>query len=332
MKKHTKNINDRQLFNYLNHTASKEEIQRVENWIKTDPKNEVYFIRFKQVFDTADSYALYDSIHVENRWKAFKQLSENRPVKGKVIQLSTKWMKIAASVFLFLSLGVSSYYFYSQSQYITYEYSALHSSVSLPDSSVVYLEPGAKLSFNKDFNRKVSFEGEAFFDVKSNPDQVFMVDLHNSEIKVLGTSFNVKTGTLVEVKLYEGKLSFQSKFDSVIMKSGDRVKYDPGKEKVIRKQFADTTTFFEFKNEKLKNVFKVLEQRYLYKIDFSPDIADYQISGRFMLDTDITEILELLSTIIDIRYTIKKRHISIEVKTENNKNRNKNSLNHVESG
>jgi ferric-dicitrate binding protein FerR (iron transport regulator) len=66
------------------------------------------------------------------------------------------------------------------------------SNITLYDGTQVWLNSGTTLKYAKDFgenSRKVVLNGEAFFKVK--PDKIpFKVQLKNSEIEVLGTSFN----------------------------------------------------------------------------------------------------------------------------------------------
>ena len=54
-------------------------------------------------------------------------------------------------------------------------------------------------------------KGEAFFEVKSNPEQPFVVRMGEADIRVLGTSFNVmnyEDENRVEVALQTGKVNF----------------------------------------------------------------------------------------------------------------------------
>ncbi|WP_020531220.1 FecR family protein [Flexithrix dorotheae] len=90
--------------------------------------------------------------------------------------------------------------------------------LTLPDGSVVKLNAGSSISFSQPFTnggtRLVSLKGEAFFDVKKNKAHPFKVITENMEIKVLGTSFNVKAypeDQNEKVALVEGKVSAYNK-------------------------------------------------------------------------------------------------------------------------
>jgi len=58
-------------------------------------------------------------------------------------------------------------------------------------------------------DRRVQLEGEAFFDVQKNADKPFIINANHAEIKVLGTSFNVRalaSEELIEVVVKTGKV------------------------------------------------------------------------------------------------------------------------------
>lgn len=64
----------------------------------------------------------------------------------------------------------------------------------LPDSSVVTLNHGSRLSYSTDYNkssRDVRLVGEACFQVARNEHVPFIVKTRQIDVKVLGTVFNV---------------------------------------------------------------------------------------------------------------------------------------------
>lgn len=67
--------------------------------------------------------------------------------------------------------------------------------IELPDGSVVWLNAGSKLTYDKEFGnslREVNLTGEGFFDVVHNADKPFIIHTAFFDIKDLGTQFNVK--------------------------------------------------------------------------------------------------------------------------------------------
>lgn len=67
--------------------------------------------------------------------------------------------------------------------------------VVLPDQSVVWVNAGSTLRYGSDFNtngRSVQLDGEAYFEITRDSLKPFIVKSKRLDIKVLGTSFNVK--------------------------------------------------------------------------------------------------------------------------------------------
>jgi len=90
--------------------------------------------------------------------------------------------------------------------------------IYLPDSSKVYINKNSNLSYLtssfKSKERVVQLSGEAYFDVKSNPEKPFIIYSDKSRIEVLGTSFNVKSiANSEEIIVEEGKVAFVRKSD-----------------------------------------------------------------------------------------------------------------------
>jgi len=83
--------------------------------------------------------------------------------------------------------------------------------ITLADGSKVYLNVNSKLEFPATFGageRRVSLEGEGFFEVAEDTKRPFIVDVLGVEAKVLGTSFNVNShrGPKVEVAVVSGSV------------------------------------------------------------------------------------------------------------------------------
>src|SRR5690606_16256797 len=115
------------------------------------------------------------------------------------------WGGIAAAVLLFASLG---YVLLSQretetplskettSQLVAFQTQpGQRAKLTLPDSSVIWLNGGTSLKYDKRFDGgiwEVSVEpGRAFFEVLRKPARPFVVHVDGIDTRVLGTSFNI---------------------------------------------------------------------------------------------------------------------------------------------
>ena len=99
------------------------------------------------------------------------------------------------------------------------------SKLFLPDGTSVWLNSGSRLTYDSAFGktlREVSLTGEAFFDVAKNKQKPFIIHTGNINIRVLGTSFNVKSypgDKTIETSLIQGKIevSFKDRSQSAVI-------------------------------------------------------------------------------------------------------------------
>jgi transmembrane sensor len=100
----------------------------------------------------------------------------------------------------------------------------------LNDGTKVWLNADSRLSYARDFatgeTRNVHLEGEAFFDVASDPSKPFIVHTSALNVKVLGTAFNVKAygeEKTIETTLVHGRVCIEPlQGKSVILKPNQK--------------------------------------------------------------------------------------------------------------
>lgn len=123
--------------------------------------------------------------------------------------------------------------------------------VILIDGTVITLHQNSEIKLAKNFNpaqRELWLKGEAFFEVKHDAKHPFIVHTPFNDIKVLGTSFNVKAypnSGLIETSLIRGSVQVESK-----RYPGYRVLLKPDE----KLSFHNTPAH---QDENLKNIFKV---------------------------------------------------------------------------
>ncbi|MBC8035029.1 MAG: FecR family protein [Chitinophagaceae bacterium] len=152
---------------------------------------------------------------------------DDRPEPHK--RFKRAWMYTAASLLIMACAG-TSFYFYNLPNVISVPLkeedrpnqvtsrNGSKTSVVLPEGTKVWLNAGSRIDYNNDFvgKREVYLTGEAFFDVKHNADDPFIIHAGNVNIKVLGTSFNVKAyadDDRVETALVKGSVELTTNDD-----------------------------------------------------------------------------------------------------------------------
>ena len=104
--------------------------------------------------------------------------------------------------------------------------------LELPDGSKLWLNAGTKVHYTDGFadgKRELTLSGEAFFDIKHDPDHPFIVHIGGLDVTVLGTSFNVKAypgDSVMETTLIDGKVAIGlagKKAAGIIMEPNEKV-------------------------------------------------------------------------------------------------------------
>ncbi|MBS0028938.1 FecR family protein [Chitinophaga sp. 22321] len=210
--------------------------------------------------------------------------------------------------------------------------------VHLPDGSVVILNSGSRLSYDKDFgikNRLISLEGEAYFDVKKNPAMPMIVSTSTVAVKVLGTTFNVKAyaeDSLVEASLFTGTIQLTTEKDPervILLRPREKVIINQKQNQYIAPTAAKEThnetvslqhmmfnrvdsSFDEmawlknklvFRSARFQDVANELQRRFNVVIHFNDTVfQDIRITGTFS-DESIYEIIPALQQTIPFHYT-----------------------------
>jgi hypothetical protein len=229
----------------INGESSDEEKIRLKRWIDESEENKNIYLSFLYFFNEENEASESEKTEVWN--KVFSEIdhqanddSKKNAPYNKV--WNSTWIKFAASVTIFIFLGTFAYfllgdiYFGEKSELsvtnknIEWQIMSVPAgkkmSFTLPDGSTIKLNGASSLRFKKYFQssdlREVYLEGEAFFSVAKNPKKPFIVHTSYSDIKVLGTSFNVNAfaeNKEIEVAVETGKVLVNKKSDMGISDS-----------------------------------------------------------------------------------------------------------------
>jgi ferric-dicitrate binding protein FerR (iron transport regulator) len=221
-------------------------------------------------------------------------------------------LRVAASILLILAIGIPALYFGvirngTENDTTNHYCEKGVSTVDLPDGSRIYLNEGSGISYPSQFNleRSVTLEGEAFFEVMSDPVNPFSVNAGKVVVSVLGTSFNIKevTGTRdVEVYVESGKVRMGHE------NSGQFITLNPGEvgmsedSDLTSSEMSDPnyiswkTKDFKFVDEELMEVLLELEESYHVKIHTQEmDLSGMKITTTYR-EQSIDAILETIGT------------------------------------
>lgn len=266
-------------------------------------------------------------------------------------RISRTWLAVAASVALILSTGALYWKLSERPTGHTIERLGINqvettsndsaivrinprgqkSVMLLPDGTKVWLNAESKLSYLKNFKdrdqRDVYLEGEAFFDVTKNPDKPFIVHTSEINIRVLGTSFNVKSyadDSRIETTLVEGKVEIDkgsnssSRKQKTVLMPNQKASFSKESKNISIETIAPLEAVswrqdrLVFKSESFGEVIKQLERWYNVRINVEEsDYLACTLTANIEKES-LEEILDFLAVTHKITYTVSGQDIFIK--------------------
>lgn len=195
--------------------------------------------------------------------------------------------------------------------------------VRLPDGSLVWLNASSSLQFPSQFTgskREVKLTGEAYFEVQKNEKQPFIVQSRQQELRVLGTSFNVKsyqddqetTTTLVEGKVAVYTLN---KASSSLLLPGEEANIGQNQHFNVHKADLNKALSwqrgeFVFNRTSVYEVMKQIARWYDVEVAYAHGMPEEYFTGQLNRSVDFEVVLRFLKE-SGINYSMNDRKITI---------------------
>jgi transmembrane sensor len=181
--------------------ASAADLLVIDDWLGRSAENQRYFRHFDLIWKQSRQRTIRSKVDENAAWDRFRARVDSDRPHARVLSLTNKWFtpvwKIAAIVVAIVGLSwlvwVNS--MHSADQLVIRSADATKSQI-LPDGSVVILNRNSSISFPANFSgnsREVAITGEAFFEVTPDKAKPFIVKVDEVTVRVVGTSFNIKT-------------------------------------------------------------------------------------------------------------------------------------------
>jgi ferric-dicitrate binding protein FerR (iron transport regulator) len=319
-------VNWETILNYVNGECRPNEVQEVIDWADEQTEHRyllTYLERRKQQLEQPLKQSDIDEqwLHLLDRIFELSK-SVNKKSKQKPYWLSG----IAASLLLFCFLG----WFYVQkvkqqagSLQTLQSAQNMGGRLTLPDGTQVFMAPDSKISYANTFDtdkREIQLTGEAFFDVKHDPQKPFIIRTTNHlAVTVLGTSFNVysRPKTNTEVKVATGLVGVTANNKTSYLKAGQQLTYqEETREVAIAKvnpheaSSLQSQTLF-FKDNNADEIAEKLQRWYNIKIEVQPSARKRARFSGEMKDNGINNLLPGLSYATGLNYRYKNPHTII---------------------
>ena len=315
---------------YLQGTTSEEDNQQLKQWIQQSPENKKRLFAEKDIWDTYSLHSNQRKYEVNIELELLNQ--QIKPGKTERTLHLTSIMKMVAILLLAFGLGWSSRFISSTNSLQTSE--ATMQEIFVPKGQVnqVFLADGTRIWINSETRlivpsvfgineRIVKLNGEAFFEVAKDQKRPFRVKVNGQQIEVIGTSFNVRAydnSNKIETTLETGQIKLRTGSQTTMLLPGEHCLFNKEEKQIIiskvnSKAFSSWKDGrYEFKNEDLMEVFKVIER--WYDVQIIAEEAYFKgmrFSGVIKRNKDVKHFLELLNLTIPIRYELMTDRIRI---------------------
>lgn len=255
------------------------------------------------------------------------RLEKRKPFRSKALKYC---IAAAAAAAIFLTGAATSELVTGKRQETVLMASSENiSSYTLPDGSKVWLNKNSWLAYNQKFGkrtRQVALKGEGYFEVNRDERRPFIVKMQNGlDIKVLGTTFNAcnyPSLNKAEVILRSGsvQISDNGRNEYVILKPNQKFTWNEGTAEISSVNAMNCCRWFEhrlvFDNVKLKDILENLSHKYQTEISLNVgNLADKHMSMTIR-DESVEDILDILTTLLPIRWRYQGAEIIIENKTK----------------
>lgn len=200
--------------------------------------------------------------------------------------------------------------------------------VVLPDSTQVWLNAASRLKYPVKFNgdeRKVTLNGEAYFEVAKNPERPFIVNAGNQVVKVLGTHFNINSYAdeqEIKTTLAEGKV-LVTLVDANNLPLKHHFTLRPGQQAIsttnslkVKEVNADEATawkdgLFVFSQSSIKQVMQQVSRWYDVDVDYN-ELPEKRFDGEISRDIPLSDLLMAIEKTNQITFLIEGRKITLK--------------------
>jgi Fe2+-dicitrate sensor, membrane component len=324
-----KSINETLLFRFLDKETSEEENAAILQWVSDSEDNRTEFQRLHQTHHLSRLRNLKAEIDVDEAWNKLNSILPKVRTEKKLIFPNILW-KVAASILLVVAGGVGSLWlngaFQNRQQSAVIELKASKGEKSqaiLADGSHVWLNSQTVLKYDALNPRKVTMEGEAFFDVKKDHEHPFeVITASGMKVIVTGTKFNLRSFAdepFVETTLEEGEVHIEGANNEQLarLEPGQQARYETGENKASVRNVS-TELYSLWKNNELRftditfaDLIPRIERWYGVTITSNPAKKNNDKFTMTIKTESLRELLNMMQLTSKFNYEIKGEQVKI---------------------
>ena len=317
MDKKNQHIDFELIARYLSLEASEDENSRFEHWLDAKSANREVFQEYKILWDQVGKVESIAGLDLDAEWESLVAKIDDMDAPTVISMKKRSALlvsRIAVAAILVLALSFGGIFISRRTGYHAFLTENNTETIILPDVSKVTLNAYSNVQYKKHFRkdlRKISLEGEAFFEVEKDASRPFVILVDGVEVKVLGTSFNVKAykdNSEIEVIVSTGQVALTRPGEtpeSIILKPGNKGIFSRSDQSLTisrdidRNYLAWKTRSLVFEDQSLIEVVQILNRVYNSRITVTSDsLKNARITSSFNNQT-LDAILNVLAATLD---------------------------------
>jgi len=329
---------------FLLKDMSEDEQSSFTNVLHSDAELKHLFFRLKDVWEYHQLKEEADQIDLNQVWEEMVNekitLEADESVGTKRTISLLRFWQVAASIVILLGVGwvMNQMFIEPASAGLAHVFECPKGDrvkINLADGSTVWLNAVSKLTLPQDFSaddRRLAIVGEAYFEVKSDSENPFLIDVAGQQIRVTGTSFNVRyypDENLFQTTLKEGIVSVSMASGLIALKPGEQLNVNTRDGQAVITRNIDVEQFsawrkgrFGFENMPMDELMKNVERWYNHEIVINdPELMKLNFSGVLKDNKSIEHFMEVLSLSHPITYEIVEDTIIVEPINKNKSRR-----------
>ncbi|TAJ15340.1 FecR family protein [Marinilabiliaceae bacterium JC017] len=295
-----------------------EEEEMMNQWRSQNSENEKDFNEVKKLWGETKYARELDAVNTDGAWNKVQQKMRRKP--ANLYRQRMLW-SVAASVAVIMGLLIGDWIWKGKDKFIEQTVVIAENNmqqITLADGTDVSINGGTTFMYPQQFEgqtRTVKLDGEAFFKVTRDKDVPFVIETNDLVVKVLGTSFNVKSYkgmNVAEVIVESGSVEVSlegNRENRVVLSAGEKALFNRETQSLISMMNEDenynawSTRIIQFKDAPMTEVVKVLED--VYKIEIS--VSDSMILEENVLTATFNQyalehVLEIVCSTFNLEY------------------------------
>ena len=302
--------------------ATEEERLMVEAWINNNADNKKRYEDFKTIWEESKQLAAISTVDENLAWQKFKTRI-NKPKQTTIVKKMNpvKWWRVAAVFVVIIGASYLGYKLLNEKpvQNLVVASGQAIITDTLPDGSMVTLNKNSEIDYPSSFKgetRSITLKGEAFFNVTPDKKKPFLIHVNDITVRVLGTSFNVRSfDGVTEVIVETGVVQVLRNNKMVELQPNEKTKVTQQDSVLVKDKVQDKlynyyrSKQFVCDNTPLWKFVEVLNEAYGANIIIeNPKLRGLPLTTQFENES-LDRILDVIHETFDITYTKEKDRI-----------------------